>query len=73
MMSPLGDHRGWVSKPVVSRRGFAPSASITQMLGAPLLSELKVISRPVGDQEGSVSMARLLVRRRNSEVPTRRV
>ena len=74
MVSPRGDHRGCVSyePPDVSRRAFVPSASITQIWGDPERSEVKAISRPVGDQVGSVSMPRLLVSCRKSEVPTRR-
>ncbi len=57
MVSPFGDHRGWVLNPArVRRRTLAPSASITNTWAPPALSDTKAISRPVGDQVGSVSM-----------------
>src|SRR5678815_68047 len=69
MTSPLGDQRGWVlNPPCVSRRTLVPSASITKTCAGPARSETKAISRPVGDQLGSVSIAALLVSRRSAPV-----
>jgi len=69
MTSPLGDQRGWVlNPPCVSRRTLVPSASITKTCAGPARSETKAISRPVGDQLGSVSMAALLVSRRSAKL-----
>src|SRR5262245_19271309 len=75
IVSPRGDHRGWVSydPPNVIRRAFEPSASITQIWGEPDRSDVKAISRPVGDQVGSVSRPQLLVSCRKCDVPTRSV
>ena len=54
-----------------SRRVFVPSALITQICGDPDRSDVNAISRPVGDQLGSVSIPRLFVSCRKSDVPTR--
>jgi len=60
IVSPLGDHRGWVLNPLeVTRRMLAPSASITYICADPERSEMKAISRPVGDQVGSVAYGEL--------------
>ena len=58
MVLPLGYQRGWVLNPAwARRRTFAPSASITKTCAPPARSDTKAISRSVGDQLGSVSMA----------------